>query len=127
MFGGGQGLTDNITYLIFDTSYSTSISLEDSKNTYNQKAASLGLVKWEESPKGFPQYDENTSEIIARRYHQFDTETNQVYRYRELRKQIFSIIIYNTKKCNNKYRGFNNRKKCIRRSFNRVDRRKCYP
>ena len=93
IFGGGQGLTDQITYLILDTSYSTSTSLEASKNTYNQKATSLGLVKWDEAPNGFPQYDENTSEIIARRYHQFDTESNQVYRYRELRKEIFFIII----------------------------------
>ena len=88
-FGGGLGLTDGINYIIAEVGVSTSLSYEEQKNTYNKKAEKSNFSKWEEAPSGFPIYSENTSEVIARRYHNIYLNTNNQTLFREYGNKYF--------------------------------------
>lgn len=85
IFGGGLGLTDKIDYTIF---FENSI-LNEGKSNYNNKAEISKITKWDEAPNKFPAYDESTSEIIARKYHQCKYNSNSLYTFSEIGIKYF--------------------------------------
>ena len=85
IFGGGLGLTDKIEYTIF---FENSI-LNEGKSNYNNKAEISKITKWDEAPNKFPAYDESTSEIIARKYHQCKYNSNSLYTFSEIGIKYF--------------------------------------
>lgn len=79
LFGGGLGVADGIKVKLIE--YYSSQSFEQNKKAYNEKAASIGDVNWEEAPNNFPSYNEETAEIEGRRYHCYDVANGSLYFY----------------------------------------------
>ena len=87
-FGGGLGLTDQVYYLNIMVNYST---YDNSKKYYNENAEKNNLEKWEDAPNKFPMYNEDTSEVIGRKYHQYNISNGYHYFYEYELKYFLSL------------------------------------
>lgn len=84
VFGGGYGLTDNMDFNIRYVNTKQSEGWDKAVERYN---SNLGdLVRWEEAPKGFPVYNNDTAEVITRKYHSA-TQPNGTYSLYEYGKK----------------------------------------
>ena len=91
VFGGGQGLTDTIGYYSANKSVGDSYSFETGKNIYNQLARNNKTVNWEEAPNNFPSYNQETSEVISRKYHQYTYDPGYHRFYEKGNKYFLSL------------------------------------
>ncbi len=77
-FGGGFGLADSLGYTEIDVSSST---YDNAKSAYNKEAQKRKIENWEEAPRNFPMYNQETAEIIGLRNHSRGVQNNEVFLY----------------------------------------------